>query len=59
MLGPSNGVVKNLDEAKELNPNHLLVMTRLTFGDFVMVFAADAQMENWAHFDKGGIYERQ
>lgn len=55
LIGPSNSILENLEQANELNPNHLSIMTRLTWKQFRMVFAADAQMENWAHFDREGM----
>ena len=51
LLGPSRGIMANLARANRLNPNHLSIIARLCWGKFNMVFAADAQMENWQHFD--------
>lgn len=59
LLGPSNSALEELFEAKELTPNHLTIISRLTYGKFSMVFAADAQMENWAHFDREGLLENK
>lgn len=58
LLGPSNDILEDIREAGELNPNHLSIMARLTWDSFVMVFAADAQMENWAQFDREGMLEQ-
>ncbi len=58
LLGPSNDTLEDIREAGELTPNHLSVMARLTWDDFVMVFGADAQMENWAQFDREGMLEQ-
>lgn len=55
LIGPSNRILENLEEAEELNPNHLSIMIRLTWKNFRMIFAADAQMENWSHFDMEGM----
>ncbi|MCJ7619601.1 MAG: hypothetical protein MUP64_05225, partial [Anaerolineae bacterium] len=33
-------------------------LARLNYGRFSMVFAADAQMENWAHYDREGLLEQ-
>jgi competence protein ComEC len=57
LLGPPNHVLEDLAESRDLTPNHLSVMARLSYGSFNMVFAADAQMENWAHFDREGMLE--
>ena len=57
MLGPSNATLEELWENGELNPNHLSIITRLTYGKFRIVFAADAQMENLHHYDQEGMLE--
>lgn len=57
LLGPSNSALEELFEAGVLNPNHLSIITRLTYGKFSMVIASDAQMENWDHFDREGMLE--
>lgn len=51
LLGPSNQLIQDLKQANKLNTNHRSVMARLQWQGFIMVIAADAQMENWAHFD--------
>lgn len=51
LLGPSNQMLTTLARADKLNPNHLSIITRLRWNKFKMVSAADAQMENWQHFD--------
>ncbi len=57
VLGPSNGLVTKLEGKEGYGVNHLSIMVRLTWGSFTMVFAADAQMENWSHFDSEGMLE--
>lgn len=57
MLGPSNANLEELWESGVLNPNHLSIITRVTYGQFRMVFAADAQMENWHYYDQEGMLE--
>jgi beta-lactamase superfamily II metal-dependent hydrolase len=52
LLGPSRQFIEELYQTKRLNTNHYSIITRLTYGDFRMVIAADAQMESWAHFDQ-------
>jgi competence protein ComEC len=59
MLGPSNSALEELAENGLLDPNHLSIITRLTYGKFSMVFAADAQMENWHHYDQEGMLEKK
>ncbi|KPL22006.1 MAG: hypothetical protein AMJ93_08205 [Anaerolineae bacterium SM23_84] len=65
LLGPPNDLLEELEEAQEKNkgikilePNHLSIMARLSHEQFSMVFAADAQMENWAHYDRAGMLEK-
>ena len=58
-LGPSNAALEDLWESGVLNPNHLSIITRLTYGQFSIVFAADAQMENWHYYDQEGMLEDQ
>jgi len=55
LVGPSQAIINGLDRLGQLNPNHLSLIARVTFGDFTMVLAADAQMENWQHFDEEGM----
>jgi beta-lactamase superfamily II metal-dependent hydrolase len=52
-------VLEALDESHELNPNHLSIIARLRHGAFSMVFAADAQMENWSHYDREGMLDKK
>ena len=59
LLGPPNNVQEELYESKLLTPNHLCIITRVTYGSFSMVLAADAQMENWAHYDRAGMLEQR
>jgi competence protein ComEC len=58
LLGPPNGVLAELERHGACGTNHLSVMARLTWKKFSMVFAADAQMENWASFDREGMLDR-
>lgn len=57
MLGPTNGLVRQLEEANVFNTNHLSIMTRLAWRGFRMVSAADCQMENWSAFDTERLME--
>jgi len=59
LIGPSNNMLDVLADAGELTPNHLSIMARLVWKDFAMVYAADAQMENWAHFDHEGMLKKR
>jgi hypothetical protein len=59
LLGPSNSTLDQLARSNTLEPNHLSIITRLCYGKFTMVFAADAQMENWQHFDEEGLLEKK
>jgi competence protein ComEC len=51
LLGPTNGLVQTLEQANVFETNHLSIMSRLTWRNFRMISAGDAQMENWAFFD--------
>ncbi len=57
LLGPTNNMVRNLEEAKAFNTNHLSIMSRLTWGNFGMINTGDAQMENWGFFDEERLLE--
>lgn len=57
MLGPTNGLVRQLEDANVFNTNHLSIMSRLAWRDFRMVSAADCQLENWAFFDSERLME--
>ena len=59
LLGPANSTLDQLARSATLEPNHLSIITRLCYGKFTMVFAADAQMENWQHFDEEGLLEKK
>jgi competence protein ComEC len=59
LLGPSNSMLDQLERSATLEPNHLSIITRLCYGKFSMVFAGDAQMENWQHFDEEGLLEKK
>jgi competence protein ComEC len=55
LLGPPNSMISQLERDDKLDTNHLSIMARLNWKNFKMVFAGDAQMENWAHFDSEGM----
>jgi len=57
LVGPPNYMFEDLQRENRglLDPNHLSILARLNYGRFTMVFAADAQMENWAHYDREGL----
>lgn len=57
LLGPSNNLIGGLERCGNLDTNHLSIMSRLNWKNFRMIFAADAQMENWACFDQEGMLE--
>ena len=59
LLGPSNNTLDELARSNTLDPNHLSIISRLCYGKFSMVFAADAQMENWQHYDEEGLLEKK
>jgi hypothetical protein len=59
LLGPTNGLVRMLEDANVFNTNHLTIMSRLTWRSFEMVSTGDAQMENWAYFDLERLMEGQ
>lgn len=59
LLGPTNGLVRMLEDANVFEANHLTIMSRLTWGNFMMVSAGDAQMENWAFFDHERLLEER
>ncbi len=52
LVGPPNDILEQVSEAGDLTPNHASIMAVLRQGSFKMVIAADAQMENWAQFDR-------
>jgi hypothetical protein len=57
LLGPTNDMVRILEEASVFECNHLSIMCRLTWKDFRMIITGDAQMENWAFFDEERLLE--
>lgn len=59
MLGPTNAMVEALEASNTFNTNHLTIMSRLTWRNFRMVNAGDAQMENWRFFDSERMMERK
>jgi competence protein ComEC len=52
LLGPSNQMIEELEEAGRLTTNHRSIIARLQWKNFIMIIAGDAQMENWTHFDR-------
>jgi competence protein ComEC len=52
LLGPTNGMVSELEDFNTFNTNHLSIMTRLCWRNFKLISAGDAQMENWQFFDR-------
>ncbi len=57
LLGPSNQFIEDLYNSGTLETNHYSIIARLVWGKFRMVIAGDAQMENWAHFDREKMLE--
>ena len=57
LLGPTNGLIRQLEEAKIFNANHLSIITRIVWRRFRMIIAGDAQLENWAYFDSERLME--
>ncbi len=56
LLGPPNQLINDLQQANQLSTNHRSIITRLNWGKFRMIIAADAQMENWAYFDREQLF---
>jgi beta-lactamase superfamily II metal-dependent hydrolase len=59
LLGPTNGLVRLLEDANIFNTNHLSIMSRLAWRNFRMISAGDAQMENWSFFDQERLMEER
>ena len=59
LLGPTNGLVRTLEEANIFQTNHLSIMSRLTWRNFRMIISGDAQMENWPFFDHERMMEHK
>jgi competence protein ComEC len=57
VLGPPNSLIQSIAGKSAFDTNHLSLMARVTWDRFSMVFAGDAQMENWAAFDREGMLE--
>ena len=57
MLGPTNGMVRMLEDANVFNTNHLSIITRIAWNRFGMIITGDAQMENWSFFDSERMME--
>jgi len=55
LLGPTNGLIGQLERDNVFNANHLSIMTRIAWRNFRMLITGDAQMENWAAFDSEGL----
>jgi hypothetical protein len=56
-LGPTNEMVRCIEDSKTFEANHLSIMCRVTWKGFRMIIAGDAQMENWAAFDRERLLE--
>ena len=59
MVGPTNGLVRMLEDSNIFEANHLSIMCRLSWRNFRMIIAGDAQMENWAFFDDERMMEKK
>lgn len=59
LLGPTNDMIRKLEEANVLECNHLSIMCRITWKNFQMIITGDAQMENWAFFDHERLLEEK
>ncbi len=59
LLGPTNGLICQLEDAKVFKTNHLSIMSRLTWKKFRMIISGDAQMENWGPFDNERLLEEK
>lgn len=57
MLGPTNGLIRMLEDSNVFNTNHLSIMLRVRWRNFRMIITGDAQMENWAFFDQERMLE--
>jgi len=55
VLGPSNSLLRPIEDRAAFGTNHVSLIVRLVWNEFAMVFAADAQMENWGDFDREGM----
>jgi beta-lactamase superfamily II metal-dependent hydrolase len=51
LVGPTIGKLSQLDRANKLEPNHLSIITCISWHSFRMVIGADAQDMNWGHYD--------
>lgn len=59
LLGPTNDLIRMLEDASSFETNHLSIMCRLTWRNFRMVITGDAQMENWGNFDDERLLEEK
>lgn len=59
LLGPTNNLIRQIEEARVFNTNHLSIIMRFNWGNFRMIVAGDAQMENWGPFDEEHLLERK
>ena len=56
-LGPTNSLIRQLQDANNFNANHLTIMSRINWKKFRMIVTGDAQQENWAFFDQERLME--
>jgi competence protein ComEC len=59
LLGPTNDLIRQLEDASSFETNHLSIMSRLTWRNFRIIIAGDAQMENWNNFDEERLLEEK
>jgi hypothetical protein len=57
LLGPTNDLIRLLEDSSSFETNHLSIMCRLNWRNFRMIITGDAQMENWAAFDEERLLE--
>lgn len=57
LLGPTNALIRSLENSSNFNTNHLTIMARVNWRNVRMIIAGDAQMENWAFFREEGLME--
>jgi competence protein ComEC len=67
LLGPSQSMIRDMHNSDDYNTNHLSIISKLIWDfsnddsdgkKFSMVISADAQMENWAAFDREGMLNK-
>jgi competence protein ComEC len=59
ILGPTNQIIRNLEESDIFDVNHLSLMCRFTWNNFSVLICGDAQMENWNSFDDEHLMEEK